>query len=116
MKKVYHIFFILNILFSISIIVNILFLASYNTYSIPIMIGVIIFYLGIIITYFKKNIDIKREDFIVLSLYAIFLIFYIVYIINYQSNNSTTYNMLYFSKIILLPSLIYSIYNLFERD
>lgn len=116
MKKLYHLFFILNILCSISIFINILFLAGYSSLSIPLMIGVIIFYLGILIIYFKKNVIIEKNDLILLSIYALFLIGYIIYIIIFQSSNGRTYNMLYFSKLLLLPSILYSLYNLFEKD
>lgn len=115
-KKVYNLFFILNILCSISIFVNILFLSSSSDLSIISMIGVIIFYIGIIYLYFKNDRDICNRDIIFLSIFSIFLIIYIIFMLFFQSNNSRTYNMLYFSKLLLFPSIIYSLYNLFLSD
>lgn len=115
MKKLYHLFFILNILCSLMTFVNILFLSDYSELSIPLMIGVAIFYITMLVIYFK-NIESVDKDILTLSIFAIFLIIYIVFMIHYQGNNSRTYNMLYFSKLIILPSIVYTLYNVLKRD
>ena len=116
MKKLFSVFYLLNILFSIIIFINILFLAGYSSLSIPIFIGVLLFYIGMLFIYFRNNREVTKSDIFLLSLYALLMMVIIVLMIYYQSNNNRTFNLLYFSKILLVPSLFYILCNIYRDE
>ena len=114
MKKIIPIFYILNILCGLSSIINYELFYRYNDTSIPILIGFIIFYIVALIIYFKNKNEISNLDLIVTSMYIVFMSGVLVFSILYQNSNSENYNMMYFTKFLLLPHITYIIFNLIK--
>lgn len=114
MKKIIPLFFILNILCGLATLINYELLYKYSSMSIPIIILFIIFYITSIIIYFKKKEDINNLDLIITTIYIIFMAIILVFSILYQNNNGETYNMMYFTKFLLIPHILYIIINLIK--
>lgn len=114
MKKIIPIFYILNILCGLLSIINYELLYKYSDTSILILIGFIIFYIVSLIIYFKNKNEISNLDLVVTSIYILFMAGVLVFSILYQNSNSENYNMMYFTKFLLLPHLIYIIFNLIK--
>lgn len=116
MKKIIPLFFILNILCGLITLINYAFLYKYSSMSIPTLIIFIIFYITSFITYFKKKESINNLDLIITTIYIIFMAIILVFSILYQNNNGETYNMMYFTKFLLIPHILYIIINLVKSD
>lgn len=111
MKKIYNVFFCLNILCGIIMLINYEFIFNYSRISLPITIGFIFVYAIFLFLYFKRDNNIGRLEITTTSIYILFLLIILLFSIIYQTNNSYTYNMLYFTKILILPHFIYIIFN-----
>lgn len=114
MKKIIPLFYVLNILCGLLSIINYELLYKYTSTSILILIGFIIFYIVALVIYFKNKNEISNLDLVVTSIYIIFMGCLLVFSILYQNGNSENYNMMYFTKFLLLPHLIYIIFNLIK--
>lgn len=114
MKKIIPIFYILNILCGLTTIINYEILYKFNSSSIPLLVGFLIFYIIAIILYFKNKNEISKLDFIVTSIYIIFIATVLLFSILYQNNHGENYNMMYFTKLLLMPHILYIIYNLIK--
>lgn len=111
MKRIIPLFYILNILCGFISLINYEILYKYTSVSIPILVGFVFFYVVAIIMYFKNKKEISSLDIIVTSIYIIFMGMVLIFSIIYQNNNSETYNMMYFTKFLLIPHLLYILFN-----
>lgn len=114
MKKIIPLFFILNILCGLATLINYEILYKFNSYSILTIIVFLIFYGISIFIYFKNKNEISNIDLIITSIYIIFAGFILIFSIIYQNNNEETYNMMYFTKFLILPHITYIIYSLLK--
>lgn len=114
MRKIIPLFYILNILCGFISLINYEMLYKYSCVSIPILVGFFLFYILAIIIYFKNKNEIGNLDIIVTSTYIIFMGIVLTFSIIYQNSHSETYNMMYFTKFLLVPHLLYIIFNLIK--
>lgn len=115
MKKIIPLFYILNIICGLVTLINYEFLYKYNSFSIPTLIIFLIFYSISIFIYIKNKKNIDNLDLIITSIYIIFIGIILTFSIIYQSNNVETYNMMYFTKFLILPHITYIIYNIIKE-
>lgn len=114
MKKIIPLFFIINILCGLLTLINYECLYNYNSLSILTIIIFLIFYGISLFIYFKNKKDINNLDLIITSIYIVFMGITLIFSIIYQDNNEETYNMMYFTKFLLLPHITYIIYSLLK--
>ena len=115
MKKLNIILYLFNILIGIMIFVNYFFIFNFNGVSIPLFILLILFYIVVLILFFKRDKTMNKLDIITYSLFYTFIIFIFIFSMIYQVNNNATYNLLYFTKYMILPHLLLIFYNLKTR-
>lgn len=114
MKKTYTLLYLLNILAGICLVINYLFVFNNTSISPLIFIIILLFYIASIIYYFKRKKEVSYLDVIITTIYVLFITIVFIFSINYQANNPETFNMMYFSRLLILPHVIYIIYNLIK--
>ncbi len=114
MKKIISLFFILNIICGFLSLINYEILYNFTSTSILVLLLFVIFYGLAIIIYIKNKSEISSIDLVVTSLYIIFIGIVLVFSILYQNKNGNTYNMMYFTKFLLIPHITYIIFNLIK--
>lgn len=110
MKKINIILLLLNILIGIMIFCNYFFIFNFQSYSIPLFILLLVFYTIMLLLYFKTDKKMKVVDIIFSSLYYLFIISIFIFSMIYQVNNYNTFNLLYFTKYMVVPHLLYIFY------
>lgn len=112
MKKINIVLFLINILCGLLIFSNYFFIFNFSNISIPLALVISIFYLIVSIIFIKQNKKLEKIDIITNSIYYIFLIFMLIFSIIYQANNNETFNMMYFTKFLIIPHLLLIFINL----
>lgn len=112
MRKIYLSVNIINIICGLLLFINCYFVFDYNNLSILFLIGLLLFYITAIIVMIKRKKDFTNLDIFVTSIYFIFFIIIFIFSIIMQNNNQETFNMMYYTKIIFIPHIIYVFYNL----
>lgn len=111
MKRLSYLFIFINILFGIILSVDYLFIfKDANVLSIIGFVSLLVIYLIYLIYYFKKKKSFIRKDYIISSVYYLFLILYFVFSIKFQNNNQETFSMMYYTKMIFIPHFLYLLY------
>lgn len=107
MKKLYMTILILNNIASIILIC---------LFSNNLILGVLsaIIFLTFIVAIIKRKRSIEMIDLINLSIYMIFVISLFIFSIVFQTTNTKTFSMVYFSEFLILPNILFNIYNLFK--
>ena len=106
MKKIYNIFYILNIICGLLIFINYFYVFNYNNLSIILTILLLMFYIFSTIRYFKIKENIKKIDIIIFGIYIIFFISMLIFSVIYQINNPDTFNLMYYSKYLIIPHIL----------
>lgn len=106
MKKIYNIFYIINIICGLLIFINYFYIFNYNDLSILLTILLLMFYTISTIRYFKLNQEIQLIDVVFLIIYILFLMFILLFSTIYQINNPETFNLMYYSKYLIIPHLL----------
>ena len=114
MKKINVILYLLNILIGIMIFTNYFFIFNPNKYSIILFILLMLFYIVILFLYFKSKKEMDKTDIIFNSLFYIFMITLFIFSMIYQVNNNLTYNLIYFTKYMIIPHLIKVFYDILK--
>ena len=109
MKKLFYLTNICNLFLWILLFISTYIIYEVNINTILLFIGVIIFEISMFIVYLKCEKEITVIDYLINSCYFIFVIFYLLFIIFYQYNNSSSLNIVYFSKILFIPHFIYAV-------
>lgn len=109
MKKLFYLTNICNLFLGILLFISTYIIYDVNINTILLFIGVIIFEISMFIVYLKCEKEITVIDYLINSCYFIFVIFYLLFIIYYQYNNSSSLNIVYFSKILFIPHFIYAV-------
>ena len=112
MKKINIVLILINILCGLLIFSNYFFIFNFSNISIPLALVISIFYLIVSIIFIKQNKKLEKIDIITNSIYYIFLIFMLIFSVIYQANNNETFNMMYFTKFLIIPHLIMILYNI----
>ena len=112
MKKINIVLFLINILCGLLIFSNYFFIFNFSNISIPLALVISIFYLIVSIIFIKQNKKLEKIDIITNSIYYIFLIFMLIFSVIYQANNNETFNMMYFTKFLIIPHLLLIFINL----
>ena len=107
MKKLYLTLLILN---NIALIVLIIMFS--NSLILDILFTILFIIMTILIIKRKKSLDLI--DLITLSIYMIFVISMFIFSIVFQTSNTKTFSMIYFSEFLIIPNLLVNIYNLFN--
>lgn len=107
MKKLYLTLLILNNIASIVLIIM-----FSNSLILDILFTILFIIMTILIIKRKKSIDLI--DLITLSIYMIFVISMFIFSIVFQTSNTKTFSMIYFSEFLIIPNLLFNIYNLFN--
>lgn len=110
MKKIFYLANISNLLFGLILFVNTYLIYEVSVNNVLLFIGVILFEVAMFFKYLIKSGDVAKEEYIVSSLYFIFMIFYLIFMLSYQSTNSGSLNIVYFSKILFIPHFLYAIF------
>ncbi len=107
MKKLYFALLILN---------NIAATILIGTYSnnIILLIPFALLFLILSITIIKRKKSIEIIDLINLSIYMIFVISLFIFSIIFQTSNPEMFSMMYFSKFLILPNVLFNLFNLFK--
>ncbi len=111
MKKLYLLLVILNNL-AITLVLTNYSITLWNNIILPIIIFVLYLFITIKIIQRKKAMELI--DLITLSIYMLFLIIYFIFSIVYQIHNTSTFSMLYFSQFIIIPNILFNLFNLFK--
>ena len=106
MKKIYNIFYIINIICGLLIFINYFYIFNYNDLSILLTIALSAFYIFSTISFFKSKNEIDKIDVISAIIYIIFLTFILIFSVIYQINNPETFNLMYYSKYLIIPHLL----------
>lgn len=106
MKKIYNIFYIINIICGLLIFINYFYIFYYNNLSILLTILLLIFYVISITKYLKINQEIQLIDIVFLIIYIVFLMFILIFSTIYQINNPETFNLMYYSKYLIIPHIL----------
>ncbi|MBO5476095.1 MAG: hypothetical protein J5982_06325 [Bacilli bacterium] len=107
MKKLYLTLLILNNIASIVLIIM-----FSNSLILDILFTILFIIMTILIIKRKKSVDLI--DLITLSIYMIFVISMFIFSIVFQTSNTKTFSMVYFSEFLIIPNLLVNIYNLFN--
>ena len=110
-KKVYNLFYILNILCAIMLLINYLFIYNYSSINIFIFSIFLLFYIISLIIFFKNKKEYFKIDFIMLIIYIIFMIGLFISSIIIQNLFPLSYAILDFTRLMLIPHIIFIIYN-----
>lgn len=107
MKNLYLVLLALNNIASITLI---------GMFSNNIALGIIsaILFIVITIAIIKNKKKIELIDLITLSIYMVFVISIFIFSIIFQTSNTKTFSIIYFSQFLLLPNILFNIYNLFK--
>lgn len=116
MKRISIILHLLNILIGIMIYSNYFFVFNYNSYSIPLFIPILIFYIVMSIIYFKNNNTFDKTDILFNSIYYLFILSLFIFSMIYQVNNSYTFNLIYFTKFMIIPHIIKEFYDIIKKN
>lgn len=106
-KKIYTMFFILNILFTVLLVGNYLFIYNYTILSIPLFIFVLIGLIFVTAIFFKHKRDHDKYDLKIMIIYIIFSILIVIISFIYQLNNNEVNSLLYFQQYLIIPNIIY---------
>lgn len=112
MKKLNFLLYVFNFLFGLILFINCYFMYNYSSSSIILFILLIMFELLTLVLYVRNNKKYELTDYIVNTVYYLFLILYMVFMMFYQRSYDFNYNMMYFSKYLFIPHILYSLYNL----
>lgn len=107
MKKLYLTLLLLNNIASIVLIIM-----FSNSLILDVLFTILFIIMAILIIKRKKSIDLI--DLITLSIYMIFVISMFIFSIVFQTSNTKTFSMIYFSEFLIIPNLLVNIYNLFN--
>ena len=107
MKKLYLTLLLLNNIASIVLIIM-----FSNSLILDVLFTILFIIMAILIIKRKKSIDLI--DLITLSIYMIFVISMFIFSIVFQTSNTKTFSMVYFSEFLIIPNLLVNIYNLFN--
>ena len=107
MKKLYLTLLILNNIASIVLIIM-----FSNSIILDVLFTILFIIMTILIIKRKRSIDLI--DLITLSIYMIFVISMFIFSIVFQTSNTKTFSMIYFSEFLIIPNLLVNIYNLFN--
>lgn len=107
MKKLYLTLLLLNNIASIVLIIM-----FSNSLILDVLFTIVFIIMAILIIKRKKSIDLI--DLITLSIYMIFVISMFIFSIVFQTSNTKTFSMIYFSEFLIIPNLLVNIYNLFN--
>lgn len=110
MKKLFYLTNLCNLLLGILLFISTYFVYGVNFNIIVLFIGVFIFEVTMFINYYFRERKVVLLDYIINSCYFIFVIFYLIFILYYQHNNTGSLNMVYFSKILFIPHFLYAIF------
>lgn len=107
MKNLYLVLLALNNIASIILI---------SMFSNNIALGIIsaILFIAFTIAIIKNKKKIELIDLITLSIYMVFVISIFIFSIIFQTSNTKTFSIIYFSQFLLLPNILFNIYNLFK--
>lgn len=110
MNKLYLTLLLLNNIASIVLIIM-----FSNSLILDVLFTILFIIMAILIIKRKKSIDlIDLIDLITLSIYMIFIISMFIFSIVFQTSNTKTFSMIYFSEFLIIPNLLVNIYNLFN--
>ncbi len=107
MKNLYLVLLVLNNIASIILI---------GMFSNNIALGIIsaILFIAFTIAIIKNKKKIELIDLITLSIYMVFVISIFIFSIIFQTSNTKTFSIIYFSQFLLLPNILFNIYNSFK--
>lgn len=107
MKKLYLILLLLNNIAAIILI---------STFSSNLILSILaaIVLIALTITIIKRKKLIETIDYITLSTYMLYVISLFIFSIIFQTSNPETFNMMYYSKCLILPNIIFNLFNLLK--
>lgn len=113
MRKAYNFIYIVNLLCGFLLFYNFLFVyETIPNFKIPILIIAFVFYLVADILYFRKKFVINKIDLIITGIYITTCILVFIYSVIYQSGMYDIFSMVYFNTLLLVPHILYIVYNI----
>lgn len=109
MNKIYNTIYYINLIVYYLLCIDYLLIFNYQSYSIPLFIIITILYLFFIKNYSKLH---TKEDILVLIMYILFLIFIFIYGVIIQSKLNDAFIILYNNQLLLIPHLLFMLYNI----
>lgn len=107
MKKLYLALLILNNIASIILI---------GMFSNSAILGILsaLLFITMTICIIRRKKSIELIDLITISIYMIFIISMFIFSIVFQTANTKTFSMIYFSEFLIIPNILINVYNLFN--
>ncbi len=113
MKKMYNFLYLINIISGFFLLYNYLYVyETISNYKGLIMILVYIFYLVSTILFFRKKFLIEKIDYIITGIYLLTCISIFIFSLIYQMNVTEIFSMVYMNILLIVPHILYIIYNL----
>lgn len=109
MKKLYYLGNYFNLIFGIFLFINTYLLYSIDLNVMLMFIGLLVFEIIMGVSYIKKSNTPKLIDYVGMSVYFVFIISSILFMLVYQARFNTNLNMVYFSKVLFIPHFLYAI-------
>ncbi len=109
MKKLFLLTNVLNLFIGIILFINTYIIYEVNINIVLTFIGIIIFEVTMFVSYVYGNKKIYFVDYLINSLYYIFIIGYISFMLYYQSNNIEVLSLVYYSRFLFIPHFIYAV-------
>lgn len=111
MKLVYNLMYFINIICGILLSINYLFIYNYTDISLVIFCLELIIYAFFIKNYLSIKQKISKQDLLFMIVYYFIIIFIIIGSVILQAITFVLYNMVYYQLILLIPHILYLLYN-----
>ena len=116
MRKAYNLLFLVNLVLGFLLFYNFLFVyETIKEYNLVVLIIAFIFYLIVDILYFRVDRLIEKIDLINTSIYLIIVVLMFIFSVYYQMNIPGVFSMVYFNTLLLIPHVIYIVYNVLRN-
>lgn len=116
MRKIYNFIYLINLIVGFLLFYNFLFVyETIEKYNLLVLIIAFVFYLIADILYFRVDRLIDKIDLINTSIYIITMILIFIFSVYYQINVPYVFSMVYFNVFLLIPHIIYIVYNVLRN-
>ena len=113
MRKMYNFLYLVNIICGFFLLYNYLYVyETIHSYREIILIGSFILYLIATILFYRKIFVIEKIDLAITSIYIATVLIVFISSLIYQMNVPDVFSMVYLNLLLLVPHILYIIYNI----